>query len=64
MLRRYAPLLVVLALITLVVTACVVRTGPSRGRPGYRSAPNEKHKKWKEPKKHKKHNGKHKGHDH
>jgi hypothetical protein len=54
MLRRNAPLLVMLALIMLVVTACVVRSGPSRGR-SYRSAPSEKHKKWKEPKKHKKH---------
>ena len=44
-----------LALIMLVITACIVRTGPSRGR-SYRSAPSEnhKHKKW-EPKKHKKH---------
>lgn len=55
MLRRNAPLLVMLALIMLVITACIVRTGPSRGR-SYRSAPSEnhKHKKW-EPKKHKKH---------
>lgn len=59
MFRRHMPLLVAIALVMLVVTACVVRTGPSRGR-SYRSAPqsdNHKHKKWKEPKpkKHKKH---------
>ena len=56
MLRRHAPLLLAATLLLLVVTAYIVRTGPSRQRSGYRNAPAEKHKKHDHRKhKHKKH---------
>jgi ABC-type nickel/cobalt efflux system permease component RcnA len=60
MLRRHAPLIIAIALIMLVATACIVRTGrPARGN-SYRSAPAEKHKQYKhkkakKAKKHKRH---------
>lgn len=54
LLRRYAPLITALALIALVTTACLVRTGPPRRGGVYRAAPGEKHEKYKH-KKAKKH---------
>lgn len=53
-LRRHAPLITALALIALVTTACLIRTGPPRRGGVYRTAPGEKHEKYK-PKKAKKH---------
>lgn len=65
MMHRYASLLIGLALVAMVATACIIRTRrpppAQQGQPVYV----EKHK----PQKHKKHkdddhdHGKHKGHD-
>jgi hypothetical protein len=54
MLRRHGSLIIAITLIVLVATACIVRTGPRRGRgpgPVYRQAPAGDHRKGK----HKKH---------
>ncbi len=62
MIRKHAPLIILISLIALVTTACIVRTSRP---PGQRSQPvyiedHKKHKKHKHKHKHKKH--KHKQH--
>ncbi|HSK02602.1 MAG TPA: hypothetical protein VK932_15220 [Kofleriaceae bacterium] len=61
MVRKHAPLIILISLIALVTTACIVRTSRP---PGQRSQPVyiEDHKDHKGHKKHKKH--KHKKHKH
>jgi ABC-type nickel/cobalt efflux system permease component RcnA len=56
MLRKYASLVIAIALVAVVTTACIVRTGPPRRSQGAHPAHVEKHKKHKHKKhKHKKH---------